>query len=339
MCKINVFVQNKRFLFLFSIILTFQLFFACSSNKSKIEVIDSSSYSEDTVRVAPAISSIPNDEFGELVRYGKYLVENTAIMLGPEGKKGKYLGNKMNCTNCHLDAGTRPYGLNFLSTHGRYPQFRARENQVLDLAQRVNNCIERPHNGKPLPLDSKEMIAFVSYIKWLGAGVPVNKRVLGDEGVELEFPNRAANPSFGKELYTKHCIKCHQENGGGVMLADNSTYQYPPLWGKSAYQPGSSMFRVIKTARFIKANMPHLEVSYLNMKLTDEQALDISAYINSDEHVRPKMTGENYPNIKVKAVDYPYGPFDDPFSEQQHKFGPFQPIVDYRKSKGLYVNY
>ena len=79
------------------------------------------------VHYAPDTSKIPDDEFGDLVRYGRDLILNTAYYLGPEGTKGRFLGNKMNCTNCHLDGGTRPYGINFLSTHGRYPQYRARE--------------------------------------------------------------------------------------------------------------------------------------------------------------------------------------------------------------------
>ncbi len=57
-------------------------------------------------------------------------------------------GNKMNCTNCHLDVGTRPYSNNFLETYLKYPQYRAREGRVLTIEDRINNCFERPMNGK-----------------------------------------------------------------------------------------------------------------------------------------------------------------------------------------------
>ncbi len=288
---------------------------------------------------APDTSTIPNDEFGDLVRYGRKLILNTAYYIGPEGTEGKYLGNKMNCTNCHLDAGTRPYGFNFLSTHGRYPQYRSREDRILTLAERVNNCIERPHNGRPMPLDSKEMVSIVCYIKWLGAGVPVNGNVEGDKGLELKLPDYPLDVNHGKVVYQNECVRCHGANGEGKFLANNVTYEYPPLWGKLSYQPGSSLFRIIKAAQFIKANMPYDKATWKKTVLSDRDAFDVAAYINSEQHERPKKTGVDYPSIEKKAIDYPFGPYNDHFSETQHKYGPYQPIIDYRKKKGLYVNY
>src|SRR3989338_2104379 len=302
-------------------------------------VIEPEEEEDATVYLAPDTSAIPNDEFGELVRYGRDLIKNTAYYLGPNGVKGRYLGNKMNCTNCHLDAGTRPYGLNFLSTHGRYPQYRARENRILSLAERVNNCIERPHNGIPMPLDSREMNAIISYIKWLGEGIPVNGRVEGDKAIELKLPDFQLDVNHGEEVYKQECVRCHGENGQGKMLANNITYEYPPLWGKDSYQPGSSLYRVIKAAQFIKANMPNDQASWQKMKLSDRDALDVAAYINSEQHIRPTKGGLDYPDITTKPIDYPLGPYNDTFSETQHKYGPYQPIIDYRKKKGLEINY
>lgn len=291
------------------------------------------------VHYAPDTADIPRDEFGELVRYGRDLIVNTAYYLGPEGKVGKYLGNKMNCTNCHLDAGTRPYGLNYLSSHARYPQYRAREDRVLSLADRVNNCIERPHNGKPMPLDSKEMNAIISYIKWLGAGVPVNAHVEGDKGMAIRLSGYQLDVKHGEQVYLNECARCHGKNGEGKMRPDKVTYEYPLLWGLQSYQPGSSMYRIIKSAQFIKANMPQDQATWQRPKLSDRDALDVAAYVNSEQHERPPKGGADYPNIKHKPIDYPYGPYDDPFSETQHKYGPYQPIIDYREKKGLYVNY
>ena len=68
---------------------------------------------EEELWTPPDTSTLPHDEFGEMVRYGRELIVNTAYYIGPEGKAGKFLGNKMNCTNCHLDAGTKPYAFNF----------------------------------------------------------------------------------------------------------------------------------------------------------------------------------------------------------------------------------
>ncbi len=293
----------------------------------------------DSIFTAPDTALIPHDQFGDLIRYGRELIVNTAYYLGPEGIKGHYLGNKMNCNNCHLDAGTRPYGLNYFSSHARYPQYRGREDKILTLAERVNNCIERPHNGVPMPLDSKEMVAIVSYMKWLAQNVPVGHRVKGDDGVELQYPNRPADINNGKLVFQTRCASCHGYNGEGVLKQDSSTYVYPPLWGSHSYERGSSMHRVLKMARFVKANMPFNQALWNKPVLTDEEAIDVAAFVNCDTlHMRPIKSGVvSYPDMKVKPIDYDEGPYADTFSTHQHKYGPYQPIIDYHKSKGLPV--
>ncbi len=295
--------------------------------------------STDSLFTPPDTAAIPNDEFGDMVRYGKELLNNTAYYIGPNGTKGKYLGNKMNCSNCHLKAGTVPFGLNFFSSHARYPQYRGRENKVMTLPERVNNCIERPHNGTPMPMDSKEMVAIVSYMRWLSASVPIGKHVNGDGALDLEYPNRAADPKKGELIYNQHCASCHGKNGEGQFNADSSTYTYPPLWGDFAFECGSSMHRVLKMARFVKANMPHLKASWDKPFLTDIEAIDVAAFVVDDRiHSRPKKEeAPSYSNIKVKPIDYDSGPYPDSFTEDQHKFGPYQPIIDYHKQHNLPV--
>ena len=39
----------------------------------------------------------------------------------------------------------------------------------------------------------------------------------------------------------------------------------------------------------------------------------------------------DWPNISTKPIYHPFGPFADSFSETQHKYGPFQPIIDSKK--------
>lgn len=71
--------------------------------------------------------------------------------------------------------------------------------------------------------------------------------------------------------------------------------------------------------------MPFQEVSWKSPKLTDEEAWDVAAYIASQP--RPgKRFAYDWPNISKKPFDFPFGPYADNFSEQQHKYGPFQPI-------------
>jgi thiosulfate dehydrogenase len=329
---------------LLPLVVSLLLFTQCEVGSRKREDSPASAVKADSaiktkkIWTAPDTSTIPHDEFGAMVRYGRALVLNTAYYIGPEGKVSKNLGNKMNCTNCHMEAGTKPYAFNYLSSHARYPQYRAREDKILSLADRVNNCIERPHNGNPLKLDSPEMTAIVSYMKCLGQNVPVNQHVEGDSPLEIELLDRAADPVKGEEVYKRECVTCHGADGEGKMRPDNVCYEYPPLWGMKSYQPGSSMHRVVKAAAFIYANMPNKTASYDKPKLTIEEAYDVAAFVNDDRiHKRPVNKGiVNYPNYKTKPLDYGTGPFIDSFPDLQHKFGPWKPIVEYRRENHLF---
>ena len=70
--------------------------------------------------------------------------------------------------------------------------------------------------------------------------------------------------------------------------------------------------------------------TYEKPQLTDEEAWDVAAYVNSMP--RPsKDLSKDWPNISKKPVDHPYGPYADPFSEDQHKYGPYKPIKDFYK--------
>ncbi|MEP6712436.1 MAG: c-type cytochrome [Ferruginibacter sp.] len=212
-----------------AIFIVFVIFISCNENKMNSDyVTESSQIFEDSLIVIDT-SKIPRDPFGEAVKYGRQLLLNTAYYIGPNGINGKYLGNKMTCSNCHQEAGTKLYSFNLIASHQNYPQYRARENKVLTLAERINNCVMRPHNGKPLPLDSKEMVAILSYLKWINSFAPKEKSFKGLKNLEVEFPSFAASPDRGQNLYSANCLRCHGASGEGVMKMDNSSFLYPPL--------------------------------------------------------------------------------------------------------------
>ncbi|MEO6069939.1 MAG: c-type cytochrome [Chitinophagaceae bacterium] len=324
-----------------SLVFCISLFFIISCNENRSSDFKSSAEKkggDDAVFVDT--TKMPDGPFGDAVKYGRQLVMNTAYYIGPDGINGKFLGNKITCNNCHQDAGAKLYSLNLIPSFANYPQYRARENKVLTLAERINNCVMRPHNGKPLPLDSKEMVAIISYLKWLNGFAPQKNSFSGSKNLEVKLPSIAASSGRGEILYKAECLRCHGANGEGIMRPDNTAYIYPPLWGANSYQPGSSMHRVIKQAQWLKANMPYDKATADKPYLSDEQALDVAAFINDDAiHKRPGVKNYDYTNLAVKPIDYGEGPFIDTFSVDQHKVGPFQPIIDYWKAKGWKPTY
>jgi thiosulfate dehydrogenase len=281
--------------------------------------------------VAPDTSDILKEANKDVIYYGYKLISNTAYYLGPKGKVAS-MSNGMNCQNCHLNAGTKPFGNNYGGVASTYPKFRERSGRIENIHKRVNDCFERSLNGKTLDTLGKEMQAIVAYIKWLGKDVTKGKKPTGSGITELTYMDRAANPAHGKEIYMQKCKSCHTETGAGKLNADGLTYQYPPLWGEHSYNNGAGLYRLSRFAGYIKSNMPQ-GVSYDNPQLSDEEAWDVAAFVNSQ--TRPKKDLHlDWPKISGKPIDNPFGPYADNFSEQQHKFGPFKPIEQAKKTLG-----
>ena len=277
---------------------------------------------------APAANTIPLGNLGEEIRYGRELIAHTSEYLGPRGKIMP-MSNGMNCQNCHLDAGTKPFGNNYSAVASTYPKFRARSGSEETIEKRVNDCFERSLNGKSLASDSREMKAIVAYIKWVGSGVPKGESPKGAGIVELAFLPEPAEPAKGKILYEQKCTVCHGKNGEGTMDAAANAWTYPPLWGTQSYNDGAGLYRLSRFAGYIKANMP-LGATYDVPQLTDEEAWHLAAYANSLP--RPsKDISTDWPDISKKPFDHPFGPFADGFDPKEHKYGPFPPIVEARK--------
>jgi thiosulfate dehydrogenase len=272
---------------------------------------------------APDTSQIAHTDEGDLIRYGRELILNTAIYFGPKGTVA-HISNGINCGACHIDAGTRLWGNNFSKVAATYPLFRNRSGKIETVEMRINDCFERSLNGKKPGDSGKEMKAMVAYINWIGNDVPKKKKVKG-AGVEtLPFLNRAADTVKGKIVYLSICQKCHGQNGEGMLEKNGREYLYPPLWGKHSYNVGAGIYQLSKFAGYVKNNMP-FGTTFHTPQLTNEQAWDVAAYVNSQPHPLKDLTMD-WPDLATKPFDYPFGPYADSFSATQHKYGPFGPI-------------
>ncbi len=284
----------------------------------------------------PDMATLTNDAQGERVKYGYALVTDTFRLLGRKtGDAGPYyVGNKLACTNCHQDKGTKIYGFSWVGVSSAYPRYRGREDKVQGLKQRINGCFQRSLNGNPLPEDSKEMNAIVAYLDWLSAGVPKEKAILGRS--PFTPPPRMADLKNGAEQYAVFCQSCHGSDGAGFQAASDSqadagAYITPAVWGDGSYNNGAGANRLLTLAPFLQSNMP-LGTGYRHPVLSTDDAYDVAAYV--DSMPRPQMANlaKDYPKLIKKPVDCPYPPYADGFSQEQHQFGPFQPIMAARKN-------
>jgi thiosulfate dehydrogenase len=203
----------------------------------------------------PDISTVGDDLFGKLVKYGHRLFTNAANEIGPvvSDVSKRLAGNNLACGNCHLQAGTQPYAMPMIGVWGQFPQYRAREGAVVTLEERINGCMQRSLHGRALSLDSREMKAFSAYMRWLSEGVPDGAKLLGAGTLQIKEPTRASDPGRGAEIYAQVCAACHGADGLGRRAQNGLGYQFPPLWGPDSYNNGAGMSRTSDFGRLCPA--------------------------------------------------------------------------------------
>ncbi|HEV3106782.1 MAG TPA: c-type cytochrome [Trinickia sp.] len=232
------------------------------------------------------IAALSDGPDKEAIVLGRNIVLDT-----PRHAPGHVRGGALSCTNCHLDGGTRPHASPWYGITGVNPAYNARSASVESLAQRINHCFERSENGTALPLESREMNGLLAYMTFVSRGIAVGEFGPGRGMGAIEGAGRgAADTVHGKVIYEQKCAACHGANGEGMQ--SGGKYSVPPLWGDASYNIAASMARLGRAAAFIKHNMP-----LGNATLTDQEALDVAAYV----------TRQPRPDFQAKANDWPKG--------------------------------
>jgi len=233
----------------------------------------------------PADANIPKGPEGDAIRQGKSLIVDTHKLLPGN------VGNGLNCTNCHIGAGTTPYAAPFVGLWGVFPEYRARNGSIDSLQERVNDCFERSMNGKALAYDSTEMNAILMYMKWLSNGVPVGTAVTG-RGMGKVDSKLKPNLARGEKIYVAKCASCHGAEGEGNKNTVGG-YFFPPVWGNASFNIGAGMARTYTAAGFIKRNMPLGQGG----SLSDQDAIDVAEF----------MTHQERPTYEPAKNDYAKG--------------------------------
>ena len=264
--------------------------------------------------------------------YGYRLIAKTPELMGPgvPDPSLRYAGNRLSCGACHLHQGDDPGALSLYGAINNYPKFSARTAAIRTLEGRINECMARSMNGRPLPHDSPQMIAIEAWVRNLAArdAATSESQRKAVEPAKFHAPDRAAKVTTGKQIFDERCATCHGYDGAGRLADANPIhgYVFPPLWGPDSFNTGAGMHRLLTAAPFIKARMP-----LGSPDLTDDEAYDVAAYINAQP--RPEMANlaADFPDKRTKLIDAPYPPFVDPFPIEQHRLGPFGPIEAYYK--------
>ena len=231
-------------------------------------------------KAAPAIRPIPDGPLGDTIRLGRDLVQNTTS----HRLTKPYVGNALNCTSCHLNNGTHPQAASFIGVATAYPAWSPREKTVITLEDRILNCFMRSGNGIRPPVGGEVSVAIAAYITWLSTDQPIrmnNQRPAGPNAIrQLTLESKQADRQRGQKLYAERCASCHSDHGQGDK-------ENPPVWGARSYNQGAGLANDIQLASWLKVAMPKDEAD-----LSDQDALDVAAFVNS--HERPAFRLEDH---------------------------------------------
>lgn len=219
--------------------------------------------------VPPPEAAIPDGPYGELVRLGQSIFEDTPKYAA------SYAGNTLSCRNCHLDRGRDPKSSPMWAAYVHYPEYRKKDGLVNTIQMRIQGCFRYSQNGTVPDADSKEITALVTYFYWMAAGLPVGVKPKAAGYPKLDPPREVPSPERGARVYASNCALCHGEDGFGQTSGGQQVF--PPLWGPQSFNWGAGMHQVDRAAGFIKTSMPF----GAGGTLTDQEAWDVAAYVNS----------------------------------------------------------
>jgi len=208
------------------------------------------------------------------------------------------VGNALNCTSCHLNAGTVADGSPFIGVSAFFPSYAPRAGKQITLEDRINGCFRRSMDGKPLPVASPDMQAMVAYFDWMKMNTVPGDKVAG-RGVGKVDPAIKPDSANGQAVYAQQCAVCHGDQGQGLKHADGH-FIFPPLWGEESFNIGAGMARTYTAAAFVKRNMPigfHERFPLGQGGLSDQDAVDVAEYFSH----QPR------PDFPDKVKDWPNG--------------------------------
>jgi len=228
-------------------------------------------------RQVPDIATLKSRS--ELDDYYSNVVLGYNIINDTQTYARRFVGNKLNCTDCHREAGT-VQGQLPLNVAGIYPLWRSKNAQITDLTLVIRECFVYSLNGVMPPANAPEVTAIKTYISYLSINQIIGESP-GGRGVSiLSETNYEPNSLNGQIIYKQHCAGCHGDIGNG--LAKN-----PPVWGMDSYTKGSGMNDIQVAAGFINTKMSEMS----KFSLSTQQAFDVAAYLN--KQMRPVNPGES----------------------------------------------
>jgi thiosulfate dehydrogenase len=242
--------------------------------------------------VAPRYADMLASPNADQLINGMRLMTDTKTMMPDK------VGDQLTCNSCHFNGGTVAQASPYVGVAALFPMYNPRAGKVIDFKDRVNGCMRRSMNGKPLDKESPEMNAMIAYMASMKSDVKPGEKIPG-RGIGKIDKTLVPNVENGKKVYKDQCAACHGDHGEGKKRADGY-YVFPPLWGKDSFNIGAGIAKTYTAAAFVKNNMPIANTAAYPAGqggLTDQQAVDVAEY----------FTHQPRPDFPGKRLDWPKG--------------------------------
>ena len=219
----------------------------------------------------------------EKILKGREIALNTYELYGPE-----FVGSKLHCGSCHLNAGGNPESAWWVNMRKAYKTKKK-------LQERINGCFDRSMNGinicNPENGDcdnNAAMESLITYMDWLTLEWQKNNSAPSPRGFP-EIAELEGNPDRGKKTFEQKCSFCHNTDAQGRYV--DGEYFRPALVGPNSFEACAGLAKPKILAEFIKANMPYGSGGLL----TEQEAWDIATFI--DGECRPGKGKDRHGNI------------------------------------------
>ena len=260
---------------------------------------------------------LPRNPFRESVPSDSHLAGQIRagfeIFMDTPGHARRLAGNSMSCNNCHPNGGQKELFAPMVGIAGCYPEYNKRSGRLFSLEDRIVECFMRSINASAvvnsrnrLSTSSPEVLAVAAYLAWLSSGLEVGKEFAW-RGKNVIPSSNLISPSTlklnldaGRQLFTDRCSNCHGEDGQGAWIGDKRP---GPLWGPQSWNDGAGAARTYTLAGMIRYAMPYMDPG----SLTDEEALEIAAYITSRPRPKYPFKKDDYQKEKVPVDAVYYG--------------------------------
>ncbi len=193
--------------------------------------------------------------------------------------------------------GKRPFGNHYFNTGGgAYPRYMPRPGKVIGLTERINGCLQRSMNGKPLPKDSPQMRAMLDYMAWLSSPVPVGARVAAPVRAHRQHAGPGPDPWPGAVRRSALPAMATMAKAGATPAVTSLSRR----WGDHS-QHRRRHGAPVQGRCFVKHNMPPAvtrEPPLGQQVMPDQDAVDIASY----------FINQPRPDFANKAKDWPRDP-------------------------------